>query len=150
MSVQFGMAIMRLDSVTLGYMQSITLDFNFESAQLYGGSNIYPVDIRTHTGSISGSAEYASLNAIGVEKLLGGTRTGSSIAISSTSYPGTFQVIIQMTTDSDTFRIDLNTVKSNKLSFSWARENYIIPNFDFFAVADSSGNVGTVTIEEVS
>ena len=73
MSVQFGLAIMRLDNVTLGYMQGVSLDFNFEQALLYAGSALFPVDVRVHTGSIAGNAEFADLNARGVHKLLGDT-----------------------------------------------------------------------------
>jgi len=151
MSVQFGLAIMRLDSVTLGYMQGITLDFNFEQALLYAGSNIFPVDVRVHTGSIAGNAEYADLNSRGVHKLLGGSRNVYGVVtLSSTSYPGTWQALINMETDSKTFRIVLNKCRSTKLSFAWARDGHIIPNFDFQAFADASGNVGTITLEDVS
>ena len=151
MSIQFGLAIMRLDSVTLGYMQGVTLDFNFESALLYAGNQIFPVDVRVHTGSISGNAEFADLNARGVNKLLGGSVNKSgSIALTSNSYPGNWQALIHMVTDNLTFRVTLNECRSTKLSFAWARDGHIIPNFDFQAYADSSGNVGTITLEDVS
>lgn len=150
MSVQFGMAVMKLDSVTLGYMQGVTLDFNFEQALLYAGSEIFPVDVRVHTGSIAGNAEYADLNAVGVEKLLGGTRTGSSIALTSSTYPGTWQCELTMSTDAKSFNVTLNKCRSTKLSFAWARDGHQIPNFDFQAFADASGNVGTVVLEDVS
>lgn len=151
MSVQFGLAIMRLDSITLGYMQGVTLDFNFEQALLYAGSQIFPVDVRVHTGSISGNAEYADLNSVGVHKLLGGTRNSyGKITISSTSYPGTWQALLSMETDSKTFRVTLNNCRSTKLSFAWARDSHIIPNFDFQAYSDASGVVGYIVIENVS
>jgi len=150
MSVQFGLAVMQLDSVTLGYMQGTTIDFNFEEALLYAGSQIFPVDVRVHTGSISGSAEFADLNAVGVHKLLGGTRVGSTITLNSTSYPGTWQCLLNMTTDSQSFNITLSKCRSTKLSLAWARDGHVIPNFDFSAYADESGSVGTIELEDVS
>ncbi len=149
MSVQFGLAIMRLDSVTLGYMQGTTLDFNFEQALLYS-SAIYPVDVRVHTASITGNAEFANLNAVGIHKLLGGTRSGPRITLTDTSYPGTWECLLHMTTDNKAFVVTLNKCRSTKLSFAWARDGHIIPNFDFSAYADASGNVGTIDLEEVS
>jgi hypothetical protein len=151
MGVQFGMAIMRLDSVTLGYMQGASLDFNFEQALLYAGNAIFPVDVRVHTGSISGSAEYADLNALGVHKLLGGTKSlYGAIALTNTSYPGTWQALLDLATDDVTFRITLNKCRSTKLSFAWARAGHIIPAFDFSAYADENDNVGTIVLEDVS
>lgn len=151
MSVQFGLAIMRLDTVTLGYMQNVTLDFNFEQAMLYAGSQIFPVDVRVHTGSISGNAEYADLNSVGVQKLLGGTRnTYGKITLSSTSYPGTWTCLLNMETDEKTFQITLNSCRSTKLSFAWARDSHIIPNFDFQAFSDANGVVGYIVLEDIS
>lgn len=151
MSVQFGLAIMRLDTITLGYMQGVTLDFNFEQALLYAGSQIFPVDVRVHTGSIGGNAEYADLNSRGVHKLLGGTRNSyGKITLSSTSYPGTWTALLNMETDDNTFRITLNSCRSTKLSFAWARDNHIIPNFDFQAFSDANGVVGYIVVEDVS
>ena len=151
MSVQFGLAIMRLDSVTMGYMQGVTLDISYEQALLYAGSHVFPVDVRVHTGSISGNAEYADLNSRGVHKLLGGTRSlYGKITLTSSSFPGTWQCLLNMETDNVTFRVTLNECRSTKLSFAWARDGHVIPNFDFSAFADSSGNVGTIILEDVS
>ena len=151
MSVQFGLAIMQLDTVVLGYMQGVTLDFNFEQALLYAASEIFPVDVRVHTGSISGNAEYADLNALGVHKLLGGSKNNyGKITITSKSYPGTWTAILNMDTDDNTFKISLNSCRSTKLSFAWARDSHIIPNFDFQAFSDASGNVGYIVVEDVS
>jgi len=151
MSVQFGLAIMRLDSITLGYMQGVTLDFNFEQALLYAGNAIFPVDVRVHTGNITGNAEFADLNALGVHKLLGGTKNMyGKITLNNTSYPGTWECLLTMATDDITFRVVLNKCRSTKLSFAFARDSHIIPNFDFQAFADAEGVVGSITLEDVS
>jgi len=151
MSVQFGLATMRLDSVTMGYMQNVSLDFNFEQALLYDSTGLYPIDVRTHTGNISGTAEYADINAVGVEKLLGGTRNSyGKVTITTNSSPDAFQVLLDMETDNKTFRVTLNSCRSTKFSVGWARDGHVIPNFDFQAFADANGTVGTVLVEDVS
>jgi len=151
MSVQFGLATMRLDNVTLGYMQGVTIDFSFEQALLYAGSALYPVDVRTHTGTVSGNAEFADLNALGISKLLGGTASNyGAISITDTTSPTAFQVQLDMSTDNKTFRITLVQCRSTKLSFGWARDSHQIPNFDFQAFANTAGSVGTIILEDVS
>ena len=151
MSVQFGMGIMRLDSITLGYMQGVTLDFSFESASLFSGDQIFPVDVRTHTGNITGNAEFADINARAINKLLGGTNsTYGKITLNANDAPSPFELLLTMETDSKTMRFVLNSVRSNKLSFNFSRENHVIPNFDFVAYADANQVVGYITIEDVS
>ena len=151
MSVQFGLGIMRLDSVTLGYLQGVTLDFSFDSASLFSGAQLIPVDVRTHTGNIKGNAEYANINARAVNKLLGGSlNTYGKITISADSSPDPFILLLNMITDNKTFRVTLNRVRSNKLSFSFSRENHVIPNFDFIAYADDNNIIGTIILEDVS
>lgn len=44
--------------------------------------------------------------------------------------------------------IKLNACKSSKLSLSFANQKFVIPEFDFQAMADASGNVFTLTTSE--
>jgi len=141
---------MRLDSQIVGYLQNVSVDFGYDIATLYGGKGMFPVDVRVHTGNITGSAEYADLTATGVEKLIGGTRTGTSIAISNTSSPATFQVSLDLTTDTTTFTITLNRCRSSKLAFPFVRDGHVIPSFDFSAEADDDNNVGIIDLGDES
>ena len=150
MAIQFGLGTMRQDGEILGHLQNFSLDFSFDVAKLYSGAGLYPKDIRTHTGSITGSAEFANLTAKGVERLTGGTRTGTSVAIANTSYPNTWQLVFTMTTDSVTFTITLNECRATNLRFPFARDSHVIPNFDFEATADGSNSVGTIELGDES
>ncbi|MBD3194361.1 MAG: hypothetical protein GF317_04850 [Candidatus Lokiarchaeota archaeon] len=131
-------------------MQGGSLNFNYEKASLYCGSALFPSDVKYHSGSITGSASYAELTAVGFEKLIGGTRTGSAISITKNSEPEYFQLEFTVTTDSVSFVVSLVRVTSGKLSMEFVRDNYIIPEFDFEAFADSSGTVGAIFAGDVS
>lgn len=151
MSVQFGLGIMRMDSVTLGYLQGVTLDYSFDEASLYSGSHLFPIDVRVHTGTITGNAEYADMNARGIAKLFGSTaNTYGKVNMTSTTSPGTWQCLLNMTTDNLTFRVQLNKCRANKVSFAFARDGHVIPNFDFSAYADVNSNIGHIVLEDVS
>ena len=141
---------MRQDGEILGHLQNFSLDFSFDVAKLYSGAGIFPKDIRTHTGSITGNAENANLTAKGVARILGGTRTGTSVAITSTSSPGTWELEFTMTTDSVTFTITLKECRATNLRFPFARDAHVVPNFDFEATADDSNSVGTIELGDES
>jgi len=151
MSVQFGLGILRLDKITIGYLQNVSLDISYEAATLYAGKHIHPIDIRVHTGNVSGNAEYADINAAGIQKLIGGTiNKFGSIEIGSTDYPNTFSLLLQLNTDGKIFNVVLNKCQSTKFGMAFSRDAHLIPNFDFIAVGDANGVVGTITVEDVS
>ena len=139
--IQFGLGTLKADAVTFGYLQNFSIDFSFDEQSLYSGAGLYPVDVRVHTGDVSGSAEFADINAVAFEKLLGGTRTDGDLQLDNTSYPSTFQLLWTMETDSLTFQITAHKCRSSKLGMSFSRENHVIPNFDFKCYADTSGDV---------
>ena len=150
MSVQFGIATMTFGGVNIGYLQNVNVDFSFEVANLFAGGNLFPVDVRTHTGTLTGSAEFADLTSQAFEKILGGTRTGDTIDLDNVDSPSTFQIVITLTTDGIGFIITLVKCRSTKLSMGFVRDGHLIPNFDFSAEADSGGNVATVDVGDIS
>jgi hypothetical protein len=150
MAVQFGMATMVLGGVEIGCLQNVSIDFNFESAELFCGSALYPRDVRVHTARITGNAEFAELTAVGIEKLLGGTLTGSQLQLDNTDAPSKFQMVTSLVTDGITFSITFKKVLSNKLSLAFARDGHLIPNFDFMVQADTDGSVATIEIGDIS
>jgi hypothetical protein len=150
MSVQFGIAAMNFGGVQIGYLQNVSMDFSFETATLYSGAAMYPVDVRSHTATISGTAEFADITAAALEKVLGGSRAGSTLTLSNTDAPTTFQLVVEIVTDSITFSITFNKCRSNKLSLPFVRDGHLIPSFDFQCEADSNGNVATIDVGDVS
>ena len=150
MAIQFGMASMVLGGIEIGCLQNVTIDINFDTAELFCGSSLYPKDVRTHTARITGNAEFAELTAVAFEKLLGGTRTGSSVALDNTDSPQKFQMVCSLVTDGISFTITFKKVMSNKLSLAFARDGHVIPNFDFVIQADTDGSVATIDIGDIS
>lgn len=150
MSVQFGIATMTLGGIDIGYLQGVTMDWGFDTAKLYSGAAIYPVDVRTHTGTISGNAEFANLNAVTLANILGGTRTGDVIDLTDADFPSTFQLVTTVVTDGLTLEITFNKVRSTGLSLPFSRDNHVIPNFNFECEADASGNVATINVGDIS
>lgn len=150
MAYQFGMADMVYGNDVIGCLQKVSIDFSFNTATLYCGNSIFPADVRTHTGTISGSAEFADLTATAFEKLLGGTLTGTELELTSVSKPITYQLVISLTTDGVPLVLTFNKVRSSKLALAFARDNHLIPNFDFQCEADENGVVATLDIGDVS
>ena len=150
MSVQFGIATMTLGGIDIGFLQGVTIDFSYDTADLYSGAAIFPVDVRTHTGTITGSAEFANLNAVALANILGGTRTGDVIDLDDTDFPSTFQLVTTVVTDGLTFQLTFNKVRSTGLSLPFSRDNHVIPNFNFKCEADASGNVATINVGDIS
>lgn len=150
MAYQFGMATMTMGGDEIGCLQGVSIDFNFDVAELFCGNGVYPADVRVHTGRINGNAEFAEINAKAFEKILGGSRSSDVITVTNTSRPSTFEMICQITTDGILFKITFNSVRSNKLSMAFVRDGHTIPNFDFQIQADSNGNVATIDVGDIS
>jgi len=150
MAFQFGICELTYRNQTFGCLQGLSLDFSFETAMLRCGSSLYPADIRTHTGEITGNAEFADLNAYAFETILGGTLTGSSMEINNASKPGSFAMVLTLITDGISFTITFPKVRSTKLSLQFVRDSHVIPNFDFGIEADTDGVVATIDLGDVS
>lgn len=148
--IQFGMARMMFGGQEIGCLQGVSLDFNFSTAELYCGNGIFPQDVRVHSGTITGNAEFADLTALAFEKLLGGTRSGDTVSLTETSKPSTFQMVLDLVTDGTTFSVTFPSVRSTKLSMAFVRDGHLIPNFDFSIEADASGSVATIDVGDIS
>ena len=146
--LQFGMATIYFDGEAIGYVQGGSLDFSFEKATLYDGNKKFPSDVRVHTGSISGSASFAQLRAEAFYKILGGSLMDVNethrLTIKSTDAPPQIALQFEVTLDNKTFRVTLPKVISGSLALEFARDGYVIPDFDFEAFADDDDVVAYV------
>lgn len=148
--VQFGIATMVYGGINIGYLQNVSIEFAFDVAQLYSGAAIYPVDVRTHTGTITGTAEFADLTAVSFQKILGGSLSGDTLTLTDTDFPTTFSLVTTVVTDSITFQITFNKVRSTSMSIPFSRDAHLIPSFGFSAESDASGNVATIDVGDIS
>lgn len=75
---------------------------------------------------------------------------GNQIAITNQLIGTTplFKAVFQTTFLSKTATFVLNRCTSSKLTFATKLDDYTVPEFDFSAFADDSGNIGTLTFTE--
>jgi len=147
--IQFGIGTLTADSgadaLEFGYLQNVSINFSYDTAELHGGVGLYPLNVQTHSASIEGSAEFADINAAVLEKIIGGTQTDGSLAITSISKPPEWSLSWTMTTDAEILTFAAPKCKSSKLGMSFERENFVIPSFDFKIFQDTDGTVFTIT-----
>jgi len=138
---------------TFGGLQDVSVDFSFTNKQLNGSSQ-FPLVIARGTGKISGKAKFANIDAAlfndlffqGTKAVVGNTTT---ITINNQVLGTTpfFSVTLTQTFRGKSMTLVLNMCTSNKLTLATKLEDFNIPEFDFEAMADDSGVVGTLTIQ---
>lgn len=140
--------------VTFGALQDVSVDFQFTSKQL-NGSKQFPLVIARGTGKITGKAKFANINAALFNDLFfQGTKavTGSTTTITINNQDlGTtpfFSVTMTQAFRGKSLTLTLNMCTSNKLGIATKLEDFTIPEFDFEAMADDSGVVGTLVVQE--
>lgn len=142
--IQFGVALIYFDSEAVGYVQDGSIDIAYEKALLWDGNDIFPKQIVAHSGAVSGSGSYAQLTAEGFYKILGGTLMDIGethrLRIVSTTAPPEIELQFSTVLNDKTFRFTFPRVMSGQLGVEFARDGYIIPGFEFQAVAEETGS----------
>ena len=157
MSYQFGIGTLYGGPIgsemEFGCVQGVTLDYSFEKAMLHCGSGLYPSDVRIHTASITGKAQFADIDGEAIFKLLGGdgyTPGDKIITLKNTTKPVAFRIRFITSTDGVDIIFTLNNVMTDSLAWSFGRTDYVIPDFGFTAFADANGVVGTLDLGDAS
>lgn len=80
------------------------------------------------------------------------TTPGQTIAIAQQAMgtANTFKTVASFPFNGQKATFTLNACISNKLAFASKLEDYMKPEFDFEAFADSAGNLGTIAVAEVA
>jgi len=84
------------------------------------------------------------------KKIIGGTQTDGTLAITTTSSPSAWTLSWTQTTDDEVFTFAASKCRSSKLGMSMERENFTIPNFDFKVYAHTDNSVFTITATDWS
>ncbi len=139
-------------AVTFGALQDCSFDFSFTNKELYG-SNQFPLVVARGTGKITGKAKFANIDAAlfndlffqGTKSVVGST---TSVVINNQLLGTTpfFQMTMTQTFGAKTLTVVLNKCTSSKLTMATKLEDFNIPEFDFMAMADDNGVIGTVTV----
>lgn len=140
--------------IELGWVQSGSVDISYEMAQLWAAGQAFPVDLRYHSGRVTGRGSNAQLTSVGFAYMVGGT-LGSGmnvdqVTISGTSFPRYWSLEFRLVTDTVDYILTLNRCTSGRLSWEYARDNWVLPEFEFSAFADSNGVVCTIDVGAVS
>ena len=158
MAYQFGIGTLYAtisggSEMEFGCIQGVTLDFGFDRAMLHCGNNLYPSDVRIHTASITGRAQFADIDGEAMYHILGGDSYSAgdhSVTLTDTTKPSAFQIRFLTTTDTVNLQFTLNSCFSESLSWSFGRTDYVIPDFGFVAFADANGVVGNIQTGDAS
>jgi len=157
MSYQFGIGTLYCGpanaEVEFGCVQGVTLDFGFDKAMLHCGAGLYPSDVRIHSASVTGRSQFADIDAISVHTLLGGddfTAGDTQIVLKNTTKPVGFRIRFLTETDGVTLQFTMGNATTDSLSLSFARTDYVIPDFGFTCFADANNTVATIDIGDAS
>lgn len=148
----FGTGSVTVDGVALGVLQNVSFSISTSQAELRGGGSKFPVKVVTTTKSISGSAEFAKCDPDVLGKVLGVTPSGSAskvIAITDDDPTVYFELVLTDPTDNTGVSIKLYRCMSTNFSMAFSNENFMIPNFEFAAMADDTGKVMDITLPDV-
>ncbi len=150
MAIQFGIGSLVASGMEFGFLQGASVDFSFEEALLHSGSGLYPIDVRIHTASITGSATFADIDVEALKKIIGGTVSGTVLTITNSTSPNFFQLVFTITTDNISMIVTLVRAKSSSLSMAFERTAHVIPEFNFSAYANDAGTVATIDAGDIS
>lgn len=119
------------------------------------GAMLAPVATSPTTGqySVASGVYTFSSGDAGASLLFTYTYTatgGSTISLSNQlmgSQP-TFKLVLSEQYQGKIMTLELNSVVSPKLSLAFKNEDFVIPEFDFQASADTAGNIGSLSLSE--
>jgi hypothetical protein len=132
---------------TFGRLEKVSLNITYDQALARGGTMVFSDDMKMFNGNIEGNAEFAEVNVEDLGRILGGNYASGGNAsgtwtLSATNKPFPFAIVFQDITDGVTGTFKLFRCFSSQLSLAFDRENYLVPNFNFVAVANQDGRIG--------
>lgn len=147
----FGTGTVTVGAQTLGVLQNVSFTIATSQAELRGGGSKFPVKVVTTSRNITGSAEFAKMDPDVLGVLLGGTITGTgtkTLAIKDNDATIEFVLTLKDPSDGSTVNIKLYRCISTNFAMAFSNENFLIPSFEFTAMADASGNVMDIILPD--
>jgi len=130
--------------VSFARAYNVAINVTYDQAIARGGTLVFGDDIKFFNGAIEGNAEYAEMDVEALSRLLGGSYASGGDAsgtwsVSATNRPFPFMLEANVTTDGVTGRVRVFKCYSNQLTMNFDRENFLVPNLSFVAVAGQDG-----------
>lgn len=146
----FGTGSVTVGGTELAVLQNVSFSIATSQAELRGGGSKFPVKVVTTTKSVSGSAEFAKCDPVAIGKILGitpavedGLQTIEMTDDDPTVY---FELVLTGPSDNTGTSIKLYKCMSTNFSMAFSNENFMIPNFEFTAMADDDGKVMDIVL----
>ena len=132
--------------VVFGRAQNVTVNITYDQAVARGGTLIFGNDAKFFNGAIEGNMEFANIDVEQFGRLMGGQyvsggASSGTFSITATNKPLPFMIEAQDITDGNTATVRILKCYSTQLALKFDMENYVIPNLNFVAVANSIGNI---------
>ena len=153
MALQFGVGTLQISAtagaLSLGKLQSVSLNISYENAQLRGGADVFPVDTQFFDGKIEGSFEHATIELSQVGRVLfgsgafAGAAGSGTITVTGVAKPQAFQLVFSGVTNGITSTWKLHKVFIPSLTLDFSRTDYTIPGMDFIC-QDTGGTLLTL------
>lgn len=148
MAISFGVGELTVSGIAIARLMNLNLNITYDSAQLRGGSLIFPTNQQLYNGSIEGTFEAGEINLTAIASWLGagvsfangsGTMTLTATQVLTTGAV----IVVSAVTNGETGTWTINNCKFDSLGIVIDRENYTIPTTSFKAAAGVNGVVMT-------
>lgn len=148
MAISFGVGELTVSGIAIARLMNLNLNITYDSAQLRGGSLIFPTNQQLYNGSIEGTFEAGEINLTAIASWLGagvsfangsGTMTLTATQVLTTGAV----IVVSAVTNGETGTWTINNCKFDSLGIVIDRENYTIPTTSFKAAAGVDGVVMT-------
>ena len=147
MSFLFGVGTLSISAtagtMTIGKLQTISINITYEQAQLRGDTDIFSTDTQFFDGNIEGSFEHADIDLSNVSIMLAGSGAhagaggSGTFTLTATHTPPNFKMEFSGVTNGITSTLTLPKVRVPSLTLDFSRTEYAIPSMNF--VAEETG-----------
>ena len=152
-SVIFGTGELQISAtaglMSIGRLQNISINIAWETAQLRGGTRIFPGDTQFFDGTVEGTFQNGDLDLSNIAPLLGGAHAAAggsgTTTLTGNSRPTTFKLILSAVTNGITATITLQRVYIPGFTLDFTRTEYVLPQYNF--ICESTTATGLMTIK---
>ena len=135
-------------SQVIAKVQNVSINLSYETADMRGGGDVFPVDRQFFDGKAEGSFEFADQTATQF-LMFGGIYASAGAAsgtwtLSGTSKPEVCSLVFQNVTNGVTATYTLHRTHLTQSSNDMSRTDYLMPSYSFVSKANNAGTVLTV------
>ncbi len=130
---------------TIGKVQNVSITLSYETANLRGGSDVFPCDIKHFDGALEGSFEFGDPTATQFLLLGGVYASGGSASgtwtLQSSSVPRPLSLVFSTTTNGITATYTVMRAFISQSTNDFSRTEYMIPSYTFQGQSNVNNDV---------